>query len=705
MRPYTFGVARLKSGALAQEIILFTEGSGLTVTTLRLMQRRIVRLFALLVVFTSAAISVVSVPAHGGIGSPGSPGVLSAANAPAPAGGIYTAIKPNRVLDTRIGQGAPTPGDNAIFSVRVAGKGAVPARATAVIVNLTVTNTTEAGFLSVWPTGQARPLVSSLNPERRAQTIANLVTVPVGRKGQISLYTQRQADVIVDVQGYFTNAAIGSEGRLSSISPRRFVDTRTTGGRFGVRTARTFDLTGIGGITRKSRAAVLNVTVDDASEPGYWSAYPANTPRPDASNLNIEFTGQTIANQVVVGLTNGRFTVYSQRGGQLIVDVVGSYTGADAKRSTTGRFVPVSPTRLIDTRGGFTPSPSSTTEIPVLNRAGLRANGVSAVSMNLTVTETTNVGYFTAWPARTYRPLASSVNAAAPDQTIANHVVTPISAAGVGVFTQNGGEIIADISGYFTGQATAARLPPPVPVPNPASPGPSTDYAYSLALGPSGLTGPARGGDPIRWDTCRSIRYVVNYGGNRQQYQPLVREAFDRLSAASGIRFVDRGPSSFIPTSNSPHPISPQDAYAGRADFDLLVAFAGPDQTDMVPGGVAGVANVAWVSAGGAKPIYVLASVVIDHKDVSDSPPWSSVGAGPVLLHELGHVVGLTHVSRTQVMSPVASPGGPVTYQGGDLAGLWREGSYPVQCGERSVRVDGALGATPNVQTGWVTDQ
>ncbi|MCH7788256.1 MAG: hypothetical protein IH940_02325 [Acidobacteria bacterium] len=680
----------------AQETVVFAESPQRRWSTSRLVA----------LVIAAVAASLSAAPASAAVHRPTSSVVAYAAPSPDPPGGIYAAIPPRRVLDTRVGHGATTPGRDSILSVRVAGTAGVPGGATAVVVNLTVTNTTDAGFVSVWPTGRPRPLVSSLNPQRSDQTIANLVTVPIGKGGRISLYTQRRADLIVDIQGYYTPAEVGRVGRLKSIAPTRVLDTRVTGSRFGIRAERTFNLVGVGGITRKSRAAVLNVTVDDAFEKGFWSVYPAKTRRPEASNLNIEFTGQTIANQVVVGLTNGRFSVYSQRGGELIVDLVGSYTGTDAPPSAEGRFVSVNPTRLLDTRGGYKPLASTTTEVPIHNRAGLGANGIAAVALNVTVTESTDAGYFTVWHSRTYRPFTSNINAASPDETIANHVVTPISGAGVGVFTQRGGHLIADISGYFTGQAIAANLPPPVPVQNTSAPGSATDFAYSLALNGNRLEGGTRSGDPIRWDPCRSIRYVVNYGNERGRYKQLVREAFDRLSAATGLRFVDRGESSFIPTSASPHPFSPEDAYAGRSEFDVLVAFADSKQTDSVPGSVAGVANVAWVGPAGVKPDYVIASVVVDHQDVSDSPLWSSVGAGPVLLHELGHVVGLAHSSAKQLMSPVARPGGPPSFRRGDLAGLWHVGAFPVRCGPAETLAaspNRLSGTAPDLVVGWET--
>jgi hypothetical protein len=84
----------------------------------------------------------------------------------------------------------------------VAGRGSVPAGATAVIANVTATNTTAWGFLSAWPTGSAQPSSSNLN-FLGGQTVPNLVMLKLGAGGQLSILNGRgSANVIVDVMGY-----------------------------------------------------------------------------------------------------------------------------------------------------------------------------------------------------------------------------------------------------------------------------------------------------------------------------------------------------------------------------------------------------------------------------------------------------------------------------------------------------------------------
>ena len=113
-------------------------------------------------------------------------------------------VTPSRVLDTRTGTGAPAAplvgGYEIVLNTAAAG---IPADADAVLLNVTVTQPTTPGYLSVWPGGVARPLVSSLNFVA-GQTVANLVLVPVGSDGTVRfLAPTGTVHVVADVTGYY----------------------------------------------------------------------------------------------------------------------------------------------------------------------------------------------------------------------------------------------------------------------------------------------------------------------------------------------------------------------------------------------------------------------------------------------------------------------------------------------------------------------
>jgi hypothetical protein len=143
-------------------------------------------------------------------------------------GASFTPVTPQRLLDTRSGGGAPmAPGSSlslplpapmstaaaVVLNVTVTqptGKGvcgSTPCPRTAIVANLTVTNAKSAGYLSVYPFGQPRPVVSALNFTAR-QTVANLVTVGLGQNSFL-VYNNAGStvDVLVDQAGFYVSPA------------------------------------------------------------------------------------------------------------------------------------------------------------------------------------------------------------------------------------------------------------------------------------------------------------------------------------------------------------------------------------------------------------------------------------------------------------------------------------------------------------------
>ncbi|WP_284573924.1 hypothetical protein [Streptomyces sp. 2P-4] len=107
----------------------------------------------------------------------------------------YTSLNPVRFVDTREGLGAArgqVAGQDT-FGVQITGRSGIPAGATAVALNVTVTNPRETGHLTVFPSGQAAPSTSSLN-FTAGQTVANSVIVPVGADGKINVRNGAWAD-------------------------------------------------------------------------------------------------------------------------------------------------------------------------------------------------------------------------------------------------------------------------------------------------------------------------------------------------------------------------------------------------------------------------------------------------------------------------------------------------------------------------------
>jgi hypothetical protein len=121
-------------------------------------------------------------------------------------GTSFHAAGPRRVLDTRSGVGAPKVGpltSTGSLSLNLA-DGNVLTDAKAVVLNVTVANSTSNSFLTVWPDGKSRPNSSNLN-WAKGKIRANLVIVPViNGKIDFHVYTG-SVDVIADLCGYYTS--------------------------------------------------------------------------------------------------------------------------------------------------------------------------------------------------------------------------------------------------------------------------------------------------------------------------------------------------------------------------------------------------------------------------------------------------------------------------------------------------------------------
>ncbi|WP_037847598.1 MULTISPECIES: PKD domain-containing protein [unclassified Streptomyces] len=325
------------------------------------------------------------------------------------AGSFFVPHAPTRLLDTRAGTGAAKAKVGAYTPVRlkIAGSAKVPAGVAAVVLNVTVTNTTAAGHVSVYPSGRERPESSNLNYDA-GQTVPNQVIVPVGKDGYIELYNGgwKAVDLIADVTGYFDRAA--ADG-YTSLNPVRFVDTRE-----GLGTARgqvagqgTFgvQITGRSGIPAGATAVALNVTVTDPKQAGHLTVFPSGQTAPSTSNLNFT-PGQTVANSVIVPVgADGKINVRNGAwaGTDVIIDVVGYY-GAGSKAaftSTTPGIWKGAPWRLMDSRrlpagswpclaGGYYPM-----NMDSMNRGGLP---IEAYVLNLTVAGTTGAGHLSVAP-------------------------------------------------------------------------------------------------------------------------------------------------------------------------------------------------------------------------------------------------------------------------------------------------------------------
>ncbi len=197
------------------------------------------------------------------------------------------------------------------------------------MLNIVATGTTAASFLTAYPSGGTRPLVSNLNFDA-GDTVANRAIVKLGAGGRVTIYNLAGGtDIVVDVGGWFTDAsAAATGGAFAASQPARILDTRDgTGGVSGIRPAATaveVQITGRGGVPVAGvSAVVLNVTATQPAAPGFLTVYPSGNILPPSSDLNFE-AGETRPNLVVVRVgTGGKVTLYVSAATHVIFDVEG----------------------------------------------------------------------------------------------------------------------------------------------------------------------------------------------------------------------------------------------------------------------------------------------------------------------------------------------------------------------------------------------
>jgi len=315
--------------------------------------------------------------------------------------GQYHPLTPSRIYDSRGGAGAVGPA--ATRDIQVAGVGGVPATGVAaVVLNVTVTDTTAASYLTVFPTGFARPTASNLN-WTAGKTIPNLVEVPLGDSGQISVYNAAgSTDVIADVAGWVNQpvATPGPDGRYHPLLPARILDTRSGVGGIsqpvGPGQTITVHVAGKGLVPGSgAEAAMLNVTATNPSATSYLTVFPTGASQPTASNLNFT-AGQSVPNRVAVALgTGGQISIYNPVGTvDVVADVNGWFTDTTVGGSGAS-LTPVAPARLLDTRSGIggivgPVGPGATIRVQVAGLAGVPSMSATtppqAVILNVTVT-------------------------------------------------------------------------------------------------------------------------------------------------------------------------------------------------------------------------------------------------------------------------------------------------------------------------------
>ncbi|MCX5588875.1 PKD domain-containing protein [Streptomyces erythrochromogenes] len=250
-------------------------------------------------------------------------------------------------------------------------------------------------------------------------------------------------------------------------APARLLDTRNgTGspvGKVAGQGSARVKVAGNASVPAGVTAVALNVTVTETVDSGHVTAWPgAGYERPITSNLNYT-AGHSVPNLVIVPVGEDGY-VELFNGGWSSVDLIADVTGYFTRASDSG-YTSMTPARFVDTREGTGTSKGMlasrsafTTRIGGLQ--GVPEN-ITAVALNVTVTEPQGPGHLTAFSGTGPVPTASNLNFV-PGQTVANAVIVPVAADGtIKIF--NGAwsptHVVVDVVGYYSKESKAAFLP------------------------------------------------------------------------------------------------------------------------------------------------------------------------------------------------------------------------------------------------------
>lgn len=228
--------------------------------------------------------------------------------------------------------------------------------------------------------------------------------------------------------------------------------------------------------------------------------------------------------------------------------------------------------------------------------------------------------------------------------------------------TWSGGAEASSAFPHPTPGHEAAEAPLGTPLPAPAGGG-SHEFA---ALQDDGTT-------PVAYDPCRPIHYVLRPGNGPVGGEDLIHDAVDRVAEVTGLQFVYDGATAERPFDDR-QPYQPE-RYGDRW-APVVVAWETEAENPTFVSGVIGEAGSQGVSIGDGPRVLVTGGVSLDGAAFIEllATPGGAAVARAVVLHELGHLVGLDHViDAGQLMYPTTST--VPDFAPGDLTGLVALGS------------------------------
>jgi hypothetical protein len=308
------------------------------------------------------------------------------------------------------------------------------------------------GFLTLWPAGQPKPLVATLN-SIDGRVKSNAAIVPAGSNGAVSVFATDTTDLILDVNGYFVAGGFPGALAFYPLTPCRVADTRNPTAPLGgpsleAQSTRSFPILDSScGVPSIAEAYSLNFAViPKGSTLGFLAAWPVGQPQPPVASLN-DPTGTVVANAVLISAgPGGAVDVFTTDSTDLVIDINGYF----APRGPGGlSFYTVTPCRVLDSRlpAGTVPFATTVDVNVTASPCGLPPTAQAFV-FNATVVPPGPLGFITMWPQGQTRPLAATLNDT--DGAVTNNMaIVPTTTGSVSVFPLAPTHLVLDVFGYF----------------------------------------------------------------------------------------------------------------------------------------------------------------------------------------------------------------------------------------------------------------
>ena len=373
----------------------------------------------------------------------------------------FVSVNPCRVVDTRgpVGDFGGPPLQGGVprsFTISQGPCPGIPANAAAYALNVTVVPHHSLNYLTVWPTGQEQPVVSTLN-SYDGRTKAAAAIVPSGTSAAISVYATDTTDLILDINGYFIAPNPPSTLAYFALpNPCRVVDTRGPQGPLGGPylsggQQREFPiLSSSCQIPSSAQAYAFNATAVPHHHLGFLTLWPSDESQPVASTLNAP-TGTVVANAAIVPPgSDGGILAYVTDDSDLILDINGYFAPANTGTNPLNLYALI-PCRALDTRsttGAFI----NTMRVSLSTSPCALTSSAQAYVLNATVVPQPRLGYLTLWPAGQQQPDVSTLNAY--DGAVTSNLAIVLEGSqgflgSIDAYASDLTNLILDVSSYF----------------------------------------------------------------------------------------------------------------------------------------------------------------------------------------------------------------------------------------------------------------